>query len=127
MPEDIKEQLRLQFEKGEYDFFPDSVENDVLIVNLSNYKEISIELINILNSVRNDRFIDEQEKFYAKEEIFADNYFETMYNAIKRHENLEELNEEVLEDLKKYYHLIKSITLVGITYVEEDDEYKNVK
>lgn len=125
MNEELKIKLKEKFEKGNYEFFPYIVENDILQINLSNYKKILVEVINIFNEVRSNRFIDEQDKFYASEKMFANHFFETCYNAIKRHENLDELTDEVHSDLKQYYHFIKNINSVGQTYKEDDDDEKD--
>lgn len=121
MDEKLKAKLKEKFKDGKYDVFPYIVDNDLLLIDLSNYKNISVELINLLNEVRQERYIEDQEKYQAKEEMLANNYFETVYNAIKRHENLEELEKEDLEELKKYYHMLKSVSLIGVTYKEDEE------
>lgn len=121
MDEKLKIKLKEKFKDGKYDVFPYIVENDLLLVDLSNYKNISVELINLLNEVRKERYIEDQENFQLKEDIFANNYYETVYNAIKRHENIEELEKEDLEELKKYYHMLKSVSLIGVTYKEDQE------
>lgn len=122
MTEEVKLVLKQKFEKGKYNAFIYIIDNDLIKIDLDNYKSISTEVVNLFNEVRGNRDISYVECFYELDVAFGDSFYEAMSNAIKRNENLDELPEEVEEALNNYRTFIKAINSVGNTYTEEGNE-----
>lgn len=126
MTDELKKRLEYKFEKGLYDkiFDDDLVRQELDELSIKNYDLFCIKIINILNSVRIDRDILIEEKFYLYEELFANDFFRYIREALIKNENLDELPDEVFEKLKTYYRMIKNIGSVSTVLYGEDANEK---
>lgn len=126
MTDELKKRLEYKFEKGLYDkiFDDDLVRQELDELSIKNYDLFCRKIINILNSVRIDRDILIEEKFYPYEELFANDFFRYIREALIRNENLDELPDEVFEKLKTYYCIIKNIGSASTVLYGEDANEK---
>ncbi len=126
MIDELKSRLEYKFEKGMYDkiFDDDLVMSELDNLSIKNYDLFCKKIINILNSVRIDRDILIEEKFYPYEELFANDFFKYIREALIKNEDFDELPDDVFEKLKLYYHMIKNIGNVSNILYEEDANEK---
>lgn len=126
MIDELKSRLEYKFEKGMYDkiFDDDLVMSELDNLSIKNYDLFCKKIINILNSVRIDRDILIEEKFYPYEELFANDFFKYIREALIKNEDFDELPDDVFEKLKLYYHIIKNIGNVSNILYEEDANEK---
>lgn len=115
------EKIKTFFEKGKYDNIIYIIDNDLVDINLNSYDEFCRQILRILSEVRINRLIEVQEEFYPYEELFANDFYRSISNAIKRNDKVDELQQEDFEKLKKYYLAIKNIGSY-MSFLGEEDE-----
>lgn len=126
MTDEQRQKIKERFEEGKYDVACFIVDNDLVTINLETYESFCDEIISILNKVRINRDLLKEEIFYPYEELFANDFHRSVYRAIKKNENLDELSDDVLDKLKHYYWEIKNVSSIGVGFYEEE-EFDNEK
>lgn len=121
MTDEQKVKIKEKFKEGKYDVISFILDNDLITINLSNYEKFCDEVVNIFNEVRINRSIIDEEVLYPYEELFANDFYRSVYRAIKRNENIDELPDDALNKLVDYYRMIKDISSIG-KYMEEENE-----
>lgn len=127
MTDEQRQKIKEKFKEGKYDVACFIVDNDLVTINLENYQSFCDEIITILNKVRINRDILEEEVFYPYEELFANDFHRSVYRAIKKNDNLDELPDDVLDDLKGYYWKIKNVSSIDSNSYEEELDNEKVK
>lgn len=125
MTDKLREDIKKSFEVGQYDIIDSILEKNIVKLTLENYDSFCKEIINILNHVRINRPILDEEKFYPYEEYFANRFYDGIRDSLIRNEDFDELPDEVFQNIKGYYLMIKNIGSMGIgSYEEELDNEK---
>lgn len=113
MTDEQKAKIMEKFKEGKYDVISFILDNDLVTINLNNYERFCNEVVSIFNEVRINRSIIDEEVLYPYEELFANDFYRSVYRAIKRNEKIEELPDEVLDDLAYYYRQLKYVGGMG--------------
>ena len=121
MTDEIRSEIKTYFENKKYDEVVKMI-NTKIILDESNYKKIFHEILNILNSIRINRDINEHEELVEMEEKFALNFTGDIYSFFLKSGIGKEKIQEIHGECANFYNALVSVTSIGsVVYNDENN------